>query len=636
MFKPLIDAPRSAKRLATLAYDILGITTAFFGAIYLRTGELYPENTNLWVLIITVSLTILAFIKLGLYRAVLRYMTLPAMLNILYGLAISALTMAISSFFLQSWLPRTVPLIYLALAPLILGSPRLLMRTWYYQRIKRRKPNVLIFGAGPTGIELSSALMHGNDYHPVAFLDEDPKKIGSIRAGLRVYPLAQADSLINQYQPSRLLLATQNLTQAQRLSLLTRLKGLPVEIQSVPSLEELANGKASISQLKDLEIEDLLGRSPVPPMPELISVSIARQNVMVTGAGGSIGSELCRQIIQLSPRRLVLFELNEYNLYSIERELRSHLNQRQCQIELVPLLGSVQHKNRLQTLMKQFNINTVYHAAAYKHVPIVEHNIIEGVRNNVFGTWYAAEAAVNAGVNNFVLISTDKAVRPTNIMGASKRTAELVLQALAERQQHTQFGIVRFGNVLGSSGSVVPLFREQIRQGGPVTVTHHDMTRYFMTIPEAAQLVIQAGALSRNGDTFVLDMGTPVRIVELAENMIRLMGHEVKSDSCPQGDIDILYTGLRPGEKLYEELLIGDNVSGTQHPKIMRATEDRLHWPAMKELLEALDTASHNFDVAQIHQLLQDAPTGFTPNSEIADLLWQSHQQNKLKPSQLH
>jgi len=636
MIKSLINAPRSVKRLITLLYDVLGICVAFFGALYLRTGNALPEGTDLTVLAITISTSVVAFIKLGLYRAVLRYMTLPAMLNILAGLAISALALAVSSFYLQAFMPRTVPLIYIALALLIMGSPRLMMRTWYYHRVKRKKPNVLIFGAGPSGVELSSALMHGNDYNPVAFIDEDPKKVGTIRAGLRVHDPDQIAALINRYEPVKILLAIQGLTQQRRLELLEKLRDQPVEIQSIPSLDELASGRATISQLKDLAIEDLLGRDPVPPMPELISASIENKNVMVTGAGGSIGSELCRQIIQLKPRSLLLFELNEYNLYAIEHELRKKINAYKLDIKLIPTLGSVQHRNRLTRLMKQLNINTVYHAAAYKHVPIVEHNIIEGVRNNVFGTWYAAEAAIDSNVSNFVLISTDKAVRPTNVMGASKRMAELVLQALAEREQNTRFCMVRFGNVLGSSGSVVPLFREQIRQGGPVTVTHREITRYFMTIPEAAQLVIQAGALGDNGDTFVLDMGEPVRITDLAENMVRLMGFTLRNDDHPDGDIEIQFTGLRPGEKLYEELLIGDNASGTRHPKIMRAAEESLSWQEMEKLLQVLDDACHEFNIDTIHQLLRDAPTGFAPNSKIKDPMWSPPASQKTERKRLH
>jgi len=632
MLKLLLDAPRTTKRAVTLIYDTLGISLAFFGALYMRTGELAPQGTDLTVLILTITVSLIAFIKLGLYRAVLRYMSLAAMLNILAGLSISAATLAISSFYLQSWLPRTVPLIYLALALVLLGSPRLLMRTWYYQHVRRRKPNVLIYGAGDTGVELCAALSHGNDYNPVAFIDEDCTRVGSIRASLRVYPLDQAQHLISRYEPIKLLLANQDLPHRERRELLARLRNLPVEIQSIPSIEELAGGRATISQIQDLAIEDLLGREPVPALPELINACIREQNIMVTGAGGSIGSELCRQIIQQQPRRLVLFELNEYNLYNIERELQAIISSYAMEIELVCALGSVQHRSRLTELMKRFEIDTVYHAAAYKHVPIVEHNVIEGVRNNVFGTWFAAEAAIEAGARNFVLISTDKAVRPTNVMGASKRVAELVLQALAKRQQSTRLCMVRFGNVLGSSGSVVPLFREQIRQGGPVTVTHRDIIRYFMTIPEAAQLVLQAGALSNNGDTFVLDMGEPVKITELAENMIYLMGHTLKTEQCPDGDIEIQYSGLRPGEKLYEELLIGDNVTGTCHPKIMRAQEDSLDWLQTEALLEAMHQACKQFDVARLHQLLQDAPTGFTPTDGLKDLLTPSDP----RPTTLH
>ncbi|MBY4678740.1 nucleoside-diphosphate sugar epimerase/dehydratase [Marinobacterium arenosum] len=634
MLSFLIEAPRAVKRACTLVYDTLGICAAFFCAQALRIGswELPLSTKDFGVLSITIAITLFAFVKLGLYRAVLRYMTLPAMLNILVGIALSAATLAVASFYLQSFMPRTVPILYLTLAMLILGTPRFLMRAWFYHHIKRRKPNVLIFGAGPTGMELASALLQGSEYHPVAFIDDDLRKQGTVRHGMRVHSMEQLESLLTRYEPVKILLAIKRLTQHDRLQLLNRLRDYPIEIQSIPSLEDLASGRAEISQIRDLDVEDLLGREPVPPQLELMAASIQDKNVMVTGAGGSIGAELCRQIIHQQPRRLLLFELNEYNLYRIERELRATIEAYELDIELVPALGSVQRQNRLEGLMRNFQIETLYHAAAYKHVPIVEHNIIEGIRNNVFGTWYTAEAAIRCGVKNFVLISTDKAVRPTNVMGASKRMAEMVLQALALRQDDTRFTMVRFGNVLGSSGSVVPLFRDQIRHGGPVTVTHREITRYFMTIPEAAQLVIQAGALGGNGDTFVLDMGEPVKIVDLARNMIKLMGYSVRSEKHPDGDIEIQFTGLRAGEKLYEELLIGDNVSGTCHPKIMRAEENCLSWPEMDQLLRQLDDACHHFHVDIIHQILRSTPTGFAPTSGIKDVLWNSMRDTKDLP----
>lgn len=630
MLNSLINAPRSLKRLCTLAYDTVGICAAFLGALALRTGsfELELGMREYGALFVTIAVTLIAFIRLGLYRAVLRYMTLPAMLNILVGITISAVAAAVASFYLQAYMPRTVPVIYMTLAVLILGSPRFMMRAWYYHHVKRRKPNVLIFGAGPTGMELCSALLNSSEYHPVAFVDDDTNKVGTARHGLRVYHFDQIPQLLNRYEPVKILLAIKRLTQHQRLQLIDRLKEFPIEIQSIPSLEDLTSGRATIGQIKDLDVVDLLGREPVPPHEELIATTIRDKNVMVTGAGGSIGAELCRQIIQQQPKSLLLFELNEYNLYAIERELRAKISAYDLDVEIIATLGSVQRANRLNGIISNFKIDTLYHAAAYKHVPIVEHNIIEGIRNNVFGTWYTAEAAIKNGVKDFVLISTDKAVRPTNVMGASKRMAELVLQGLAKRQSSTRISMVRFGNVLGSSGSVVPLFREQIRHGGPVTVTHREITRYFMTIPEAAQLVMQAAALEGHGNTFVLDMGEPVKILELAENMVNLMGYSVRSEEQPEGDIEIQFTGLRPGEKLYEELLVGDNVSGTSHPKIMRADEESLSWQQMQEILNMLDDACHRFDVDTIHQILRTTPTGFAPNGDIKDVLWRSMQQH--------
>jgi FlaA1/EpsC-like NDP-sugar epimerase len=370
-------------------------------------------------------------------------------------------------------------------------------------------------------------------------------------------------------------------------------------------------------------VEDLLGRDAVAPKVDLLNANIAGKVVMVTGAGGSIGSELCRQIIQLKPVTLVLFELSEFALYRIDKELNEYKQAHDLNLEIMPLLGSVQRINRIETVMKSFKVQTVYHAAAYKHVPLVEHNVVEGIRNNIFGTYYAAQAAINAKVETFVLISTDKAVRPTNIMGTTKRMAELVLQALATTQTTTRFCMVRFGNVLGSSGSVVPLFREQIKAGGPITLTHADITRYFMTIPEASQLVIQAGAMGKGGDVFVLDMGEPVKIYDLARKLILLSGYSVKEAVAPDGDIEIKCTGLRPGEKLYEELLIGNNVAGTSHERIMSAREVMLQWHEVDELLIKLDKACHEFDHELIREILLSAPTGFNPTDGICDLVWQ-------------
>jgi FlaA1/EpsC-like NDP-sugar epimerase len=385
---------------------------------------------------------------------------------------------------------------------------------------------------------------------------------------------------------------------------------------------DVIEGRASSDEILDVDIDDLLGREPVSPHSDLLQSNIYNKVVMVTGAGGSIGSELCRQIIRLQPTKLVLFELSEFGLYQIDRELNELVQQKQLNVEIVPIIGSVQRINRVENVLKAFSVETVYHAAAYKHVPLVENNIVEGVRNNVFGTMYAAQAAVKAGVDTFVLVSTDKAVRPTNVMGATKRMAELVLQALANQQSSTRFCMVRFGNVLGSSGSVVPLFRKQIKDGGPVTLTHNDITRYFMTIPEAAQLVIQAGAMGKGGDVFVLDMGEPVRIRDLAVKLIRLSGLDVKDELNPHGDIEIQCTGLRPGEKLYEELLIGDNVETTDHERIMTASEVMLPWEKLEVIINELDDASHHFQHQKIRDLLMNAPLAYKPNDPIADMLF--------------
>ncbi len=440
------------------------------------------------------------------------------------------------------------------------------------------------------------------------------------------------------------MLAVPSATRARRKQIIDSLVHLPAEVLTIPDMKDIIAGKAEIDELKDVEIEDLLGRDSVEPQQSLMEKNVKDKVVMVTGAGGSIGSELCRQIIKSQPKTLILFELSEFALYKIDRELSSLLvSDPELSVELVPLLGSVQRSHRLSTSMKSFGVQTVYHAAAYKHVPLVEYNVVEGVRNNVFGTYYTAKAAAEAKVESFVLISTDKAVRPTNVMGTTKRVAELGLQALSDSMQKptdeqpsTCFSMVRFGNVLGSSGSVIPLFKKQIEDGGPITVTHPDIIRYFMTIPEAAQLVIQAGAMAKGGDVFVLDMGEPVKISDLAVNLVQLSGLEIKDDDNPYGDIEIKYSGLRPGEKLFEELLIGDNVESTAHPRIMTASERFLGLGQYEEFLEKLDAACHNYDQDMIRDLLLGAPTDFSPSDEIGDLVWNQLQASTDKNKIVH
>ncbi|CAH7389445.1 Polysaccharide biosynthesis protein [Vibrio chagasii] len=610
--RAILNTKRKNKRLISIGYDILAIAMSVYLAIALRLGTYTFElGLDEWVtLFLTISVTIFAFAKLGMYRAVLRYMMFPAVGNIFLAVFISSLTLVISGFFLHTFIPRSVPFIYAGLAILTLGGPRIMIRSVYDQLIKRKKPNVFIYGAGATGRELVYALIHGDEYNPVILLDDDPAKKGNILFGLKVHHPSEFEHLQSLYQPVKLLLAINNINKGKRLRLVEKLSDWPIAIQSVPSVEDIAAGKATATEIKDLDVADLLGRAPITPDNELLAKNIHNKNVMVTGAGGSIGSELCRQILVQQPKTLVLFELNEYNLYKIEQELSSTKKNLNSETQIIAALGSVQRQNRLEKLIDNFEIETLYHAAAYKHVPLVEENVVEGIRNNVFGTLSCAQAAIKCGVKNFTLISTDKAVRPTNVMGASKRMAELVLQALADKGTETIFTMVRFGNVLGSSGSVVPLFKKQIKAGGPVTVTHPDIIRYFMLIPEAAQLVIQAGAMGNNGQVFVLDMGEPVKILDLAKRMVHLMGMKESSGS-DEGDIDIKFTGLRPGEKLYEELLIGDNVEGTSHEKIMTAMENKLSWPEMKILLDELDECCHDFNVNCIKRILINAPTGY-------------------------
>lgn len=609
-----LGAKRRNKRLITICYDIVAISLSFYLAIAARWGSTdFPFGySEICCTLVTVAVTLIVFVRCGMYRAVLRYMMLPAMGYVFLSVCLSAIALAISRYLFESTFPRSVPFIYAGLAILSLGGPRVLFRTFYYHYYKRQKPNVFIYGAGATGRDLMYALVQGNEYHPVCLLDDDEKKTGQIIGGIRVHHSQDFDKLVHLYQPIKLLLAINDISKGERLRLLEKLTHWPIEVQSVPSVEDIATGKVQATDIRDLNMAELLGRLPVEPEQRLLEKNIRGKSVMVTGAGGSIGSELCRQILAQQPATLVLFELNEFNLYSIDRELKGIQQHQNLQTNIIPVLGSVQSQSRLQHLMRTYQIETLYHTAAYKHVPLVEDNITEGISNNVFGTYACARAAILSGVRNFTLISTDKAVRPTNVMGASKRMAELVLQALAEEQDTTLFNMVRFGNVLSSSGSVVPLFKEQIRKGGPVTVTHPEIIRYFMLIPEAAQLVIQAGNMGKNGQVFVLDMGEPVKILDLAKRIIHLMGlKEYIKGHSDEGDIEIKFTGLRPGEKLYEELLIGENEEPTSHPKIMSAREDKLSWGEVEKLLEALREACDRDDTDKIRHILLHAPTGY-------------------------
>ncbi|HFQ4975270.1 TPA: polysaccharide biosynthesis protein [Vibrio vulnificus] len=620
--------PRVHKRLISLAIDTLLITFSFFMAIWVRHGEVAVSvsSETLFTLAGTVVVTLITFTKLGLYRAVLRYLTFHALTVVVIGALISALSITTFAYFFNAEVPRTVPVIYMTFLALLCGGARMMVRSLIVQASRKGCERVLIYGAGSTGRQLAIALRNAETYQVKGFIDNDPSLENTIIQGLTVHSSQQISRLVEKQEIEKILLAMPRATRSERKAIIDGLLHLPVEVLTVPDFKDIVNGNATVDELKDVAIEDLLGRDPVEPNPELMKANIHGKVVMVTGAGGSIGSELCRQIVRQKPKTLILFELSEYGLYEIDKELSGMVEAMQLEVEIIPLLGSVQRINRLSATMRAFGVQTVYHAAAYKHVPLVEYNVVEGVRNNVFGTYYSAKAAIEAGVESFVLISTDKAVRPTNVMGTSKRMAELALQALAAKENDkvngTRFCMVRFGNVLGSSGSVIPLFKRQIEEGQAITVTHPDIIRYFMTIPEAAQLVIQAGAMGKGGDVFVLDMGEPVKIVDLAKNLIQLSGLEVKSSDNPNGDIEIKFTGLRPGEKLYEELLIGDNVEGTDHERIMTANEQFLPLEEFNQILDNLDKACHEFDHETIRQILLETPTGFNPTDGIGDLVW--------------
>jgi FlaA1/EpsC-like NDP-sugar epimerase len=624
MFMYFLELSRSKKRVIALVLDSCFLLFSLWAAFVLQLESLtfQPTSFQMVLVILVIMPTLLVFARLGLYRAIIRFAGDKAVQTIVIGVIFSCLLLLLVAQVLQVGLHASIPVIFGALSLVLIGGTRFALRAFAGESEGRGKPSVGIIGAGSTGLQLLSALRRGTEYRPVFFVSFTKDKNYTLIDGVPVFPFNNFEQAMAKYPVSRLLLALDEDTNVDRRQLLKQLEPLSVPLQTVPSMTELVSGQARINDIRDLDVVDLLGRNPVQADNDLVSSSLSGKSILVSGAGGSIGSELCRQIIKHKPKVLVLFDISEFSLYSIERELATINRIQGYDVSIHALLGSVKHQVRCEVVMEAFNVDTVYHAAAYKHVPLVEYNVIEGVQNNVMGTWGLAEAAIAAGVSRFVLVSTDKAVRPTNVMGASKRLAELVLQGLAQRQSGTIFSMVRFGNVLGSSGSVVPLFRDQIRDGGPVTVTHPDIVRYFMTIPEASQLVLQAGSMGLGGEVFVLDMGEPVKIADLARKIIRLMGFCEKTDDDPRGEIEIVYTGLRPGEKLYEELLIGDNPQGTAHPRIMKAEELFLPWAEIKKLLLEIDAASHEFDCERIIQILRDAPTGYNSESEMVDLVW--------------
>jgi len=619
-----VELPRPLKRLISICTDCLMIPLALWTAISLKAG--YPvfdwKEWPAFVAVIAVSLPI--FMRAGLYRAVIRFLGHQAIFAVALAVAVSAVILGIAGEVVKvASLAWSVVGIYSCVALLYVAGSRFVVRYYLLRRyIQPTVARVAIYGAGDAGAHLSTLLLTTRSFNPVLFVDDNKSLHGRMVNGIKVHSPDYLPILIKSAGIDRILLAVPSMSRRRKREILTQLEQLSVHVQTVPDIEQLVTGDANLTDLREVDIADLLGRDAVPPKAGLFDACIRDRVVLVTGAGGSIGSELCRQIIKLGPKRLVLFEMCELALYNIERELRGLAEKNSLQFELVALIGNAHDRNRLRDIFHVYRVQTVYHAAAYKHVPIVEQNVIEGIYNNVIATWYAAEAAHEAEVETFVLVSTDKAVNPTNVMGATKRFAEIVLQGLQRRGSKTLFCMVRFGNVLASSGSVVPLFNEQIKAGGPVTVTHPEVIRYFMTIPEAAQLVIQAGSMADGGDVFVLDMGKPVRIGDLARRMIHLAGLTVRDDQHPDGDIEISFTGLRPAEKLYEELLIGNNVTGTQHPMILRAIEHSLPWDRVQELLNEIMEAMSRYDCQSSLQLLSDVVAEYTPAPQPHDLMW--------------
>jgi len=622
----LLTLPRDRKRWLMVGADLILLPGALWVAYVLRFADILPEPMRQawWLFPATALVGVLIFSRLGLYRTVVRFMGTRAIWSVAAGVFLLALLMFSAAGLLQTGITRAVPVSFAIIAFVFVGGVRFLVRAWYHWMLGRGSSvaePVIIFGAGSAGAHLATSLRVAGRFQNVAFVDEDRTLHGSLIDGVEIHDPARIPELLELFPVRRILLAIPSASRGARRRVLSQLEAYPVHVQTVPNTEELLTGSASLAQLRDVDIGDLLGRDPVPPIPELMARSLRGRVIMVSGAGGSIGSALCRVAVLEGVKTLVLYDHHEYALYAIDRELRTLVERMGLECQLVPIMGSVCNASRLRAVLRRFGVQTAFHSAAYKHVPMVEQNVLEGVQNNVFGTEIFAEAAAECGVERFVLISTDKAVRPTSVMGATKRLAELVLQDLAARSGTTIFAMVRFGNVLASSGSVVPLFHEQISRGGPVTVTHPNVTRYFMTLTEAAQLVVQAGAMATGGEVFVLDMGEPVRIVDLAKRLIRLHGLRLQDAQDPSGDIRIEFTGLRPGEKLYEELLIGDNATGTDHPKIMRAEEETLAADRVRAVLEELHQAEHVADPQWAYRALRAAVVDYVPASAFSDWL---------------
>lgn len=627
------------KKLLRIGIDIFIAILSVWFAFSLRFECLHKPIGKQWIIyFIAPTLALPIFYISGLYRVVYRYNGFPGFIAILKAVSLYQIIFIVAFFLVDiSEIPHSIGILQPLIFLLIITGSRVFMRYWFLrQNISKHngltRECFLIYGSGSNGIELVNAMINNTNFELVGFIDDDQALHGQIINGIKVYSPEQLTEVIEDKKVKNILIAVSSLPRLRRSEIIEQLESYPVNIRLLPSLEELAEGKVTISDIKKVDIEDLLGRDAIPISDEITQQSITSKIVMVSGAGGSIGNELCIQILALNPSKMLLIDNSEYSLFTLHQHLEQYSKSNSISTALVPLLCDVTDQNRMDNILRVFQPSIIYHAAAYKHVPMVEHNIAAGVRNNVYGTLILAKTAIRQNVKKFILISTDKAVRPTNIMGASKRLCEMILQALAaESETSTKFSMVRFGNVLGSSGSVVPLFRDQIKKGGPITITHKDITRYFMTIPEAAHLVIQAGAMSVGGEVYLLDMGQPIKIIDLARRMVSLSGLTIRDIHNPQGDIEIITTGLRSGEKLFEELLISNNVESTKNHRIFKANEHFISWPKLKVELEYLYNCIQSHDIHKIKQILHKLIPEYNTSILITDFIQQEEEEGKMK-----
>lgn len=616
----LLDLKRWQKNLLLITIDVSLVLVSLWLAFFLRIGNLPPDRiVELIPLALIVAITaVSSFWFLGTYRNLLRAISIQILNTLSLGAGIAAVTIAVYGYFdTDTLIPRSIPVIFAIAAIALTGSSRILGR-WVYRTmvgLHQKSQPIVIYGAGETGTHVAAVLDNSREFTMIGFIDDDKNLWGNRLRGRRIFPVTELEHLANRFTDLRVLICIAKITSSQKLAIIEKLQEYPVQVLTIPPLPEVIAGRSNLEDIKEVKLEELLGREQAPPIPSLFEEAITGKRVLVTGGGGSIGSEICRQILANRPAKLVVLDSSEFALYRLEQEMADLLLPDAPDGIIEYQLGSVTDEFTIEAVFKTHKPQLVYHAAAYKHVPIVEQNAVQGIKNNVEGTRIVTDAAIRHKSERFILVSTDKAVRPTNIMGATKRVAELVTQAADRRDSNTIFTMVRFGNVLGSSGSVIPLFKKQIAAGGPVTVTHPEITRFFMTIPEAAQLVIQAGSMAKGGEVFVLDMGEPVEIQKLARLMIQLSGKTVRDADNPNGDIELTYTGLRPGEKLFEELLISDNASGTQHPKIMMATENALTARAMDKELARIKRCIEQQDTSAANEILTDLVDGFNRTS---------------------